>query len=215
MSRTFFYYENIPSDLEIEDMELTENIVKKLTKLVNSEQSVQKHIDSLANGLKESTSDLEQYMAQQNEAVRLFIQLCNRESELASKSDLQFLKDHVEKLTRRIKVQERIQVAFKELALGYKEYTKNMEEISKIYGKLNKAQQNWFNVSGTYSKVKNNPKTTGKKLDKFEQKIIAGKDEVKRKYKLWGNRRGYIEQANDALNEDWQKLKKNIAKLDW
>ena len=215
MSRTFFYYENIPSDLEIEDMELTENIVKKLTKLVNSEQSVQKHIDSLANGLKESTSDLEQYMAQQTEAVRLFIQLCNRESELASKSDLQFLKDHVEKLTRRIKVQERIQVAFKELALGYKEYTKNMEEISKIYGKLNKAQQNWFNVSGTYSKVKNNPKTTGKKLDKFEQKIIAGKDEVKRKYKLWGNRRGYIEQANDALNEDWQKLKKNIAKLDW
>ena len=61
--------DNLPSDQEIEDMQLTEKIVKNLSKLASSERSVQKHIDSLANGLKESTSDLEQYMALMEELV--------------------------------------------------------------------------------------------------------------------------------------------------
>lgn len=207
--------DSIPMDVEIEEINLNKRLYKSLDKLTLYEDSIGKDLKSLAKSMKNATDELSDYLETQNQVVRLYIQLINRESDLVSNHDLQLLKAHVKKVENRVQNQQNLIGTFKDLSSGYKEYSKSLKDYTKSVSNLLKTQENWHNASSELAKVKHNPRVTGQKLEKIEKKIVHIKKKVLKRYEERRHKNGFIKHALQRISDAWLKLKNQIIKFEW
>ncbi len=207
--------EDLPLDLEIEEIALNRQLSKTLDKLTLYEEGAGKDLKSLANRMKYANKELKTYLETQNQVVRLYIQLLNRNSDLITNHDLQMLKAHVKKIETRVQNQEELITQLRNLSSGYKEYSKSLREYTKGTENLLKSQENWHNASSDYAKVKRDPRVTGTKLEKIENKVSDRKKKVIKTYDIRRQKNSLVKHNIVHISEGYLKLKNAISKIEW
>lgn len=207
--------EDLPMDEEINDIQLTKKLANSLFKLEGNEENVMKGIKEVANRMKKSSTEMNNYLELQNETVRLYIQLVNRKSDIIKNQDLAKIKEHVKRIEKTVSVQHDIYHSFQEMGDSYKEYHKTLKELAKSVEKLNKKQKDWHDSASELAKAQGSQMTSGQKLDKLEQTINKRKREVVKHYDDRKHRDGFVQHAMIRINQAWIKLKNVIKTQEW
>ena len=207
--------EDLPMDEEINDIQLTKKYANSLFKLESNEESVMKGIKELANKMRKSHSEMNNYLEIQNETTRLYIQLVNRKSDIINNHDLAKMKEHIKRIEKTVSVQNDIYHAFHDMGDAYKEYHKTLKDLAKSAEKLNKKQKIWHDSAAELSKAQGSQMTSGQKLDKIEKAINKNKHSVIKHYDERKHREGFVQHAMTRINLAWIKLKNSVKTMEW
>ncbi len=207
--------EDLPMDEEINDIQLTKKLFTSLVKMGSYEENVMKGIKELANRMRKSNSEMNNYLEIQNETTRLYIQLVNRKSDLINNHDLAKIKEHIKRIEKTVSVQNEIYHSFHEMGDAYKEYHKALKDLAKSAEKLNKHQKMWHDSAAELSKARGSQMTSGQKLDKLETAIGKKKRSVIKHYDERKHREGFAQHAMVRINQAWIKLKNSIKTMEW
>lgn len=205
----------LPMDVELDEIRLNKDLVRSLDKLTLFEETMAKDFKNLSKGFKNSNEEITRYLEIQNQVIRHYIQLINRNSDLVAKVDLNNLKNHVKKMEERLENQLKIETTLKDLSMGYKEYAKSLGDYTKATHGLLKKQGAWHDNASTHAKLKHNPRVTGEKLEKIEAKLATSKEVVRKRYEERKHRNGFVQHGMQRISELWLKLKMQITKIEW
>lgn len=205
--------EDLPNNIDIDQMELDKKAASAISKLYEAERSVGDALTQCAKKIKQAVSEMESYSDVSQEISRNYIQLVNRDSQIVSNQALHKLKEHLKRLETTITNETELYNTLFELSSSYGDYSNGLRQLTKSWDQLIDKQKAWRDAD--YELKKAQAKNNYEKYDKIENNIRKGKSDVIKAFNEKEGKDSFVSNAMVRVNQAWNLLKARIKNISW